>query len=158
MKDGAIGFGIGMIFILALYFFYHIPEVNKSFNKGKSECDKETEVIYLPGKPIEIIKGNKITDKKETPAIEENEIKKLTYDNEFVSNKDTIGLYVEVNIRDNIPEWLININHKDVETIVTDTVKTFYPKYIYEVQKETNWLLTLIAYILGIATGALLLI
>lgn len=164
MKDIAIGFGAGILLILALYFFYHLPEVNSSYKKGYDEGFKIatllTDTVYIPGEPLPpIIVRDTVEVERPTTVTEGDSSIHLfsSFDSTFVSNKDSIELYVAVrmdikkdsvglNLQDIITHWFMRYTHFDHQQS-PDTVKVLYPYYV---EKEVPFLeSSTFAYILG---------
>lgn len=159
------GLGVGILLLLALYFFWHIPEVDKSYKRGLEQCTKEIDTVYLPGKDsvvyrdttIYIPRPAKIEDKDSSFTITSSD------STMFISGKDTIISKPSVNIAvekkggklitENLQaNWTEKIQHKDFEQ-QPDTIKIKVPEFIPVVEKETNWLISGIAYIAGILTA-----
>jgi len=163
MKDILVTSGAWLLVLTALFFFVHKPEVENSFNQGLSECKEETRVEYIKGDTVEIVKEIDHRLPKQTKVSVNKNQKgqdRLTtwFDSTIVSGKDTISLMAQVVIEDGIASWLPFIKHIDVETIRTDTVKVYTPRFVDKIQYENNWLLTGISYIAGIISVILILI
>lgn len=159
-----IGFGVGILLLLGLYFFWHIPEVDKSYKRGLEQCTKEIDTIYIPGKDSIEYRDTTIYIEKPVLVSESDTtlILKTKNQSTFISGKDTIITNPEVKLTvqkkdgkwetENISaDWVENIQHKDFVKNL-DTIKIKIPEYIPIVEKETNWLISGITYIAGILT------
>lgn len=168
MKNLFIGFGSGIIIILALYFFEYKPALQKEYKRGLAECLKDTDTIKVPGKPFIDYRDTSFHKTKPAVTIESDSLLNITsnFDTVFVSGKDTLTTKSKIKIRvikkqgawdiiNPIAEWLQDFSHKDYQQL-PDTITIYTPKYIDVSIKETNWLITGLSYILGIVTAWLL--
>ena len=160
-----IGFGIGTLLLLALYFFWHVPEIDKSYKRGLNQCAKDTDTLYIPGKDS-IIYRDKIIIVEKPVEVENNDtslVLTAKNDTSFVSGKDTITTKTKVDISVKKKDgewdlsgvkarWIEKIEHKDF-TQTPDTVKITVPKYIEIIKTETNWLVSGITYIAGVLSA-----
>lgn len=156
-----IGFGVGILLLLALYFFWHIPEVDKSYKRGLEQCTKEIDTVYIPGKDSVEYRDTTIYIEKPVLVFESDTTLTLKTENQntFLSGKDTITTKTEVSININRTDgewdlsnvdakWFETIDHKDfIQT--PDTIKIIVPKYIEIIETKTNWLVSGITYIAG---------
>jgi len=165
LKNILISIGIVGLLIAAFYFFIWIPNLEKEYKRGLSQYEADTDTTYLPGKTKIIYRDTSFVSTQSVSAEETDSLLTLTssFDTTFVSGKDTIETKSEVNIeikkeegtwniKNPITEWLTEIKHKDFEQ-QPDTVKIYFPKYIEIVVKETNWLISGIAYIAGVISA-----
>lgn len=165
MKDGALGFGMGLLFILGLYFFYFLPEKNKAFDEGYKKglelCEAETDTS-----PPVIEYRDTSFSSKQPVEVEESDTS-LTLitsdDTSFISGKDSLKIQstVVINLEKKngkwnaeIPaaDWFHRIEHRDYE-IQPDTIIIKQPKFVEIIKEEVNWLITGLAYLGGILTA-----
>ena len=169
-KNIAIGFGIGIIGILLLYFFWYTPSLKKEYDRGKADCEKLIDTVLIPGKPFVVYRDTSFHINKPIAEVKDKD-SILTlgdkFDSTWISGKDTIGSHVEVAItlkkdstghftnRNSLIEWFQKLTHKDYEH-PTDTLVIHTPKIVEVTVTEVNWLITGIAYLTGIASAAVL--
>jgi len=169
-KNISIGFGIGIIGILLLYFFWFTPQMKSSYDKGRADCEKLIDTVLIPGKPyIEYRDTSFHVNKPPEVVKDEDSILTVTskFDTTWISNKDTIGSHTDVKIemtkngsgkydtRNTIANWFQNLTHKDYEH-TPDTVKITIPKIVEVPVVTVNWLITGIAYVSGVISATIL--
>lgn len=153
MKNAAIGFGIGICLILALYFFYHLPALNKEHERGLNECLAGRDTVEIPGKDSIIYRDTSFTHA--APVIIEKKDSIITvkskFDSSFVSGKDSISFKsaVEIKIHSDsiknqdgsipgvIAKWLMEIRHKDWAAS-PDTIKIIKYKDKF-IERSVEW-------------------
>ena len=168
MKDIAIGFSIGIVLTLALYFLVYVPDVDKAYKKGLDECYKETDTVIIKSDPVIEYRDTSFTSRE--PVEVEDKDTSLTLissmDTTYQSGMDSIYLQVTGiyhikkdssgwNTQNIIADWFSRIVHRDY-TPIPDTVKIYTPKYIEKVEVKNNWLITLISYLAGIASAIII--
>jgi sulfur transfer complex TusBCD TusB component (DsrH family) len=156
MDKAAYGFIAGLFLILALYFLYHKPELDKEFNRGKVSCESQVDSIYIPGDTVYLKQDTVfIASKKDTVITHSDNTLSTRFDSIFVSNGDIIGVFAKVKIEDSIANWLVNVTHRDLVKHTVDTLKVFYPKPYEVIIDNTKslyehwefWLMTIFAII-----------
>jgi hypothetical protein len=164
----SIGFLVAGILFVVFYFLVYKPELESEFKRGLAKCEKDTDTLYLPGKDSVVYRDTSFSVNKPVQVKDDDSSLTLTtsFDTTFVSGKDTIINNSEVkisikkkegkwNVENQIAEWLSKYGHKDFMQ-APDTIKIYFPKYIEVPIKETNWLITGIAYVAGVVTSLVL--
>jgi hypothetical protein len=177
MKNIAIGFGVGVLLALAIFFFYIVPQgkkieekISAAYSKGLAECVAQTDTIIIPGKPIIEYRDTSFhsTPKPAKHEVVKDKLEIVDSDRaEWISGKDEININTTVKTTvelfdgkyrpasEILTEFFYDIDHKDFE-VQADTVKIQVPKFIKEVQLETNWMLITLAYVGGAITAILI--
>lgn len=164
-----IGFGLGLMLLLGLYFFVYRPDIKKAHDEGLRECQQDTDTLFLPGKD-KIVYRDKIISKPSAPIqVKLNDslaVVSTIFDSSWVSGKDSLHANAQATIKikrenggwkfdDAVADWLMNIEHKDF-TQIPDTIKITYPIYKEVVVEKTNWLITFISFVGALILGLLL--
>lgn len=168
LKNILIGTGIVGLLIAAFYFFVWTPTLESEYKRGLAQCEADTDTTFLPGKDSLIYRDTSFAVDKPVIFEETDSLLTLTtsFDTTFVSGKDTIENRAEVkieikkendkwNIEDLSAQWDVELKHMDFIQ-AEDTLKIYYPKYIETVTKETNWLVSGIAYVAGVISAILI--
>ena len=135
MKEAAIGFGIGILLILALYFFWHKPELKKEYERGLAACLSGIDTVLVPGKDSIIYRDTSFHSTQPVTVYPSDSLitLKSKFDSTFVSGKDTIDIKSSVGIelkrdstlwKETLAEWVTRIIHKDF-TEAPDTIKIY---------------------------------
>lgn len=148
----------------AFYFFIYKPALQSEYKRGLEQCRADTDTLYSPGKDSVVYRDTSFSAIKPVIAEETDSLLSLatSFDTTVVFDKDSISISSDVKINiDNIENilsrkltasWLTKITHKDFQK-APDTLKVFYPRYIETIKKETNWMLTGIAYVAGVLSA-----
>jgi hypothetical protein len=160
-----LGFLIAGILFTVFYFLIYKPELENEFKRGLAQCEKDTDTLYLPGKDSIVYRDTSFSTNKPVQIKDNDSLLTFTtsFDTSFVSGKDTISNKTEVQIKvkkendkwnlvDVPATWLQSYGHKDYIQ-QPDTMKIYFPKYIEIPIKETNWLITTIAYVAGVLSA-----
>lgn len=145
MKEVLTHIGAVAIAAALLYFFYFIPEIDKSYKKGLTDCEKDT--VYLPGKDSTVYRDTSFHATKPVKVkVKDSVITAISsYDTTFVSGKDTLSITSTVimkltepyDVFNNVAEWFSKVKHKDfVEA--PDTIKIYETKEV-PVLEEIEW-------------------
>lgn len=148
----AIGFGIGILGVLALYFFYFVPEVDKAYQRGLSEFKANTDTLYLKGKGKVIVDTVYIKKNFSSDIQIKDDTISAGFDSSFVSKGDTVDAKIKVVI-DKTAKWFVDLGIRKAETIRVDTVKIYQPKFIEKVEKVNNWLWIFVSFLGGILSA-----
>lgn len=165
-----VGFAIGTITYLLIYFFYIVPDLKETIDELYP--DASVGIVDTVIKTIPVIKyrDTSLTSREEV-GVNENASSGLTtfvtsFDSTIVSGKDTLEIVPTVKIefsdsmsndfyRSITAEWFVRLIHKDYQQI-PDTIKIRYPEYIDRVEKEINWMVTGIAFVSAIIMSIIL--
>lgn len=156
MNKFSIGFGIGVIGIILLYFFWFVPENTKAYDKGFKDAKGKIDTVKVEGETIVIHDTTVIKTEVERPILRDSsefETNSSEFDSTFVSNKDIISVKAKVWFKDKA-KWLVDIEHVDAREIQTDTLKIKVPQLI-EVS-EISWGWNLITFLGGVITAVLI--
>jgi hypothetical protein len=160
-----VGFLIAGILFAVFYFLIYKPELESEFKRGLAQCEKDTDTLFLPGKDSIFYRDTSFSANKPVQVKDDDSLLTFTtsFDTSFVSGKDTINNEAKVKIevkKENgkwnlidVPAiWLQNYGHKDYVQ-QPDTIKIYFPKYVEIPIKETNWLITTVAYVGGVLSA-----
>jgi hypothetical protein len=160
-----LGFLIAGILIVIFYFVIYQPALESEYKRGLSQCEKDTDTLYVPGKDSIVYRDTSFSTNKPVQIKDNDSLLTFTtsFDTSFVSGKDTITNKAEIKIKvkkendkwdlkNVFSKWFMNYEHKDF-TQQPDTMKIYFPKYIEIPIKETNWLITSIAYASGVLSA-----
>ncbi len=163
-----IWFLIAAAIVVAFYFFVWKPTLESEFKRGLTQCEKDTDTLYLPGKDSIVYRDTSFSANKPVLVKDDDSLLTLTtsFDTTFVSGKDTISNRAEVKIavkKENgiwdilkpVADWIENYTHKDFVQ-QPDTIKIYFPKYVEIPVKETNWLIAGLAYVGGVITAIII--
>jgi hypothetical protein len=160
-----VGLLIAGILFVVFYFLIYKPELESEFKRGLAQCEKDADTLYLPGKDSIVFRDTSFSANKPVQVQDDDSLLTFitSFDTSFVSGKDTITndakVMIEVkkengkwNLIDVPATWLQYYRHKDFVQ-QPDTIKIYFPKYVEIPIKETNWLITAIAYVGGILSA-----
>lgn len=124
MKNGFVGFGIGMILVMGLYFFWHVPEVNKSYKRGLADCKAIPDTVIVTD-TIEVKSVHVITKPLpqviDTPFTDTYRISRT-----FISKEnDTIKVKAvskDIGTELSLDDFVKNVTQKVKEIVVTKTL------------------------------------
>ena len=151
------GIVVGALIILALYFFWHLPEVQNAADNARQEVLSKPPVV-LEGDTIYIYKTKTKYIEVEKPVEVVGDVKITKFDTTYQSLGDTISINAVVEI-DSIAQWFMNIEHKHTETFRVDTLKHYIKETLFVEPLKTTmdkikdfsfWVLLLEVLALGV--------
>lgn len=140
-------YGIALLILLG-YIFY----LKSCTPQPEPEVITETE--YIQGDTVIVIQDRFISVTSiDTVKIIEGDTLTTHFDSVFVSFGDSISVNADVKIKDRTAEWFVDLEHRNVERIITDTLKITEtkekPETFMDKVKDVTFIVVLVEIVLA---------
>ena len=141
---------VTILILLGIIFYLY------TCHEPPKEPEVITEIEYIKGDTVTIYKEKKIfVSSVDTIKIIEGDTLTTHYDSTFISEKDTILIFgADVYIKDRLARWDIDIDYREVEKIITDTLKIketiIEPPTFFDKVKDVTFIIILVEIALAV--------